>query len=103
MLRFLQRLLGWDQQSTPRRPGEERRSTPRTSAASVLASEHAKATTRPAPVAPPPKKQSTVPELSLEDLDPAMLEGEGGGNNPYDTGRFKRPDAWNRVKKSEDQ
>lgn len=106
MLRFIQQLLGWDRQSAPRRPGEERRSTPRTSASSVLGGEHATvaaASTPEVPAKPEPEEPPLSPELSLDEPDLPALDAQVDGRNPYDTGRFKRPDAWNRVKKAEDQ
>ena len=106
MLRFIQPLLGRDRQSAPRRPGEERRSTPRTSAASVLGGEHAPVPAAPKPevrAKPEPEEQPISPELTLDEPDLPALDAQVDGRNPYDTGNFKRPDAWNRVKKAEDQ
>ncbi len=106
MLRFLQGLFGRDATATPRRPGEERRKTPRTSAASVLAGQHPAVTPAPAPTeapAPKPKKRSSTPKLSLEDNGSPAQDDDGDGGNPYDTGTFKRPDAWRRVTKADKQ
>ena len=104
MLRYLRQLFGREETAPPRRPGEERRSTPRTSAASVLAGEHPAApepAVRVAAAAQPPADRQSPPELSLEEPDSNALGADGDGQNPYNTGSFKRPDAWQRVKKAD--
>ncbi len=80
MLRFLQRLLGWDSHPTEANPeGVERRREPRTSVSSVLANGPArlaeKTDTKPATPGVGPK----YPELSMN------KPGEGGGT-PQNTG-----------------
>ncbi len=80
MLRFLQRLLGWDSHPTEANPnGFERRREPRTSVSSVLtngpASQAENTATKPATSGAGPK----YPELSMN------KPGEGGGT-PHNTG-----------------
>ena len=95
MLRFLQRLLGWDSHPASSKPeGNERRQTPRTSAASVLADAPPKAAEDPHAAEDSESAEAATPELSLQDPDSNLEKPSEDGSNPYDTGKFNRLNVW---------
>jgi hypothetical protein len=98
MLKFLQRLLGWDPQDASATPEDtERRRTPWISAASILTDGPQQA----AGDSPPAegKKTAEVPEpaLSLDDPDIGLEKPDVDGSNPYDTGKFNKPNVWSNA------
>ncbi len=94
MLRFLQRLLGWNSHPTESNPeGYDRRREPRTSVTSVLA-------TRPSRLAEKTDAEPATrgagrkyPELSMN------KPGEGGGS-AHDAEEANQPDAWVKANES---
>jgi len=95
MLRFLQRLLGWDSHPASSKPeGMERRQTPRTSAASVLAAPAPQAAEDPHTAEDSKSAESATPELSLQDPKLNLEKPAEDGSNPYDTGSFNQPNVW---------
>jgi len=101
MLKFLQRLLGWDSHTASSKPERvERRQTPRTSAASVLAQDQPQAAEDSQPAAAKEPEKASEPTLSLQDPDINLEEADkadADGSNPYDTGSFNRPNAWSNA------
>ena len=112
MLRFLQRLLGWDSHPASSKPeGMERRQTPRTSAASVIAEAPPQAAEAPPQAADAPPQAAEDPhagkvnksteveklELSLQDSELNREKSAKVGSNPYDTGKFNRPNVWSNA------
>jgi hypothetical protein len=92
MLGLLRKIFGKDSHPASSNPeGVERRATPRTSAASVLAakSEEAEA----APAVEENADTAEEPELSLEEPLPSA-KGTAPGGDPYDTGTFNQPNVW---------
>ncbi len=95
MLRFLQRLLGWDSHPTASKPeGMERRRTPRTSPASVLADAPPQAAEDPHAAEGNKSAEAATPELSLQDPEFNPEKPSKDGSNPYDTGKFNRLNIW---------
>ena len=105
MLRFLQRLLGWDSHPARSQPeGTERRRTPRTSPASVLADASSQATEKPRAAEANQSAEAATPELSLQDPElnrenPELnLENPSkDGSDPYDAGTFNRSSPWSNA------
>ena len=98
MLKFLQRLLGWDSHTTTSKPeGVERRQTARTSAASVLAKDLPQAAEDSQPAAAKKPDEASEPTLSLQNPDISLEKADEDGSNPYDTGKFNRPNAWSNA------
>lgn len=101
MLRFFQRLLGWDSHPASSNPeGIERRRMPRTSAASVLADGPPQTADNPHPAEanePEEPAEPEEPELSLQSPESSMHKAKEDGRDPYDTGRFNRPNVWSNA------
>ena len=95
MLRFLQRLLGWDSHPASSKPEEmERRQTPRTSPASVLADAPPQAAEDPHASEDNQSAEAATPEFSLQDPVSDLEKLSEDGSNPYDTGKFNRSNVW---------
>ena len=99
MLGFLRHLFGWDSDSSSSNPeGVERRQKPRTSAASVLTEKPAPQTQTSPAATNEADNTREDPELSLQEPNPS-LQVPGSGSDPYDTGTFKKSDAWSTASK----
>jgi len=98
MLRFLQRLLGWDSHPASSQPeGTERRRTPRTSPASVLADASLQATEESRAAEANKSAETATPELSLQNPELNLEKPSEDGSDPYDTGSFNRPNVWSNA------
>jgi hypothetical protein len=72
----------------------ERRQAPRTSTASILTDASPQAAEDPHAVEPNQPAEAETPELSLQDPELNLDKPNEDGSNPYDTGKFNRPNAW---------
>ena len=98
MLRFLHRLLGWDSHpDASTQEGNERRRTPRTSAASVIADAPPQAAEDPHAAKVNESTEADKLELSLQDSELNVKKPRKTGSNPYDTGKFNRRNAWSNA------
>ncbi|HEY5623264.1 MAG TPA: hypothetical protein VIV14_05850 [Gammaproteobacteria bacterium] len=97
MKRLFRRLLGKDPEPREWRPGVERRKKPRTSVSSIVANNPARfdPTRDEVEAAKPEPEPRKGPGLALDDRT------EEGGD-PYDPGSYKRPDIWQKIRKSDD-
>jgi hypothetical protein len=99
MLKFLHRFFGRNSDPASTNPdGIERRTAPRTSAASVLATKPAPQAAVSSTAADEVADDSEESGLSLEEPGPNQPDPVAGVD-PYDTGSFNRPNAWNKATK----
>lgn len=75
----------------------ERRRTPRTSPASVLADAPPQAAEDPHAAEGNQSAEAATPDLGLQDAELDLEKPGEDGSNPYDTGRFNRPNVWSNA------